>query len=34
VWLNCGVVTNTDIDGDATTLWNGTVTLTWVYAGA
>jgi hypothetical protein len=34
VYLNCGVVTNTDIDGDATTLWNGTVTLTWVYAGA
>jgi hypothetical protein len=33
VWLNCGVVTNTDIDADATTTWSGTVTITWVYSG-
>jgi hypothetical protein len=33
VFLNCGVVTNTDIDGDATTLWSGTVTLVWQFLG-
>ena len=33
VYLNCGVPTGTDIDGDATTTWTGTVTLTWVYDG-
>lgn len=33
IWLNCGVVTNTDIDADATTTWSGTVTLTWVWNG-
>ncbi len=33
IWLNCGVVTNTDIDGDATTTWTGTVVVTWVYNG-
>lgn len=32
-YLNCGVPTGTDIDGDATTTWTGTVTLTWVYDG-
>jgi hypothetical protein len=34
VYLNCGVVTNTDIDADATAIWSGTVTITWVYGGA
>jgi hypothetical protein len=33
IWLNCGVVTSTDIDADATTTWSGTVTVTWVYNG-
>ena len=33
VWLNCGVPTATDIDGDATTTWSGTVTLTWIFDG-
>jgi len=33
IWLNCGVVTNTDIDADATSTWSGTATITWVYSG-
>lgn len=34
IYLNCGVPTATDIDGDATTTWSGTVTITWMFAGA
>ena len=33
LWLNCGVPTGTDIDGDATTTWSGTVTVVWIYDG-
>lgn len=33
IYLNCGVVTNTDIDADATTTWSGTVTVTWTFNG-
>lgn len=33
VYLNCGVPTGTDIDGDATTTWTGVITLTWIYNG-
>jgi hypothetical protein len=31
--LNCGVPTATDIDGDATTTWTGTVTILWTFNG-
>lgn len=33
VYLNCGVPTGTDIDGDATTTWSGTVTISWMWNG-
>lgn len=32
-YINIGVPTATDIDGDATVKVNGTVTITWVYLG-
>jgi hypothetical protein len=33
IYLNCGVPTASDIDGDATTTWSGVVTISWVYNG-
>lgn len=33
IYLNVGVPTATDIDADATVLFSGTVTLTWIYGG-
>jgi hypothetical protein len=33
IYLNCGVPTATDIDGDATTTWSGTITIDWMYNG-
>ncbi len=33
VFLNCQVPTASDIDGDATTTWSGTVRITWVWNG-
>lgn len=33
IYLNCGVPTNTDIDGDATTTWTGTITIDWMFNG-
>jgi len=33
-YFNVGVATATDIDGDATTLWNGTITILWAFTGA
>lgn len=32
--FNVGIATATDIDGDATTLWSGTITLNWLFNGA
>lgn len=32
-FLNCGIPTATDIDGDATSTWTGTVTINWQYNG-
>lgn len=32
-YLNLGIPTATDIDADATVVANGTVTLTWIFAG-
>jgi hypothetical protein len=29
-FFNVGIATATDIDGDATTTWNGTITLAWM----
>lgn len=33
IYLNCGIPTATDIDGDATSTWTGTVTITWQFNG-
>lgn len=33
IFLNCQVPTATDIDGDATTTWSGTVTVNWIWNG-
>jgi hypothetical protein len=33
IYLNAGIPTAADIDGNATTTWSGTVTILWVYAG-
>jgi len=32
-FFNVGIATADDIDGDATTTWNGTVTITWLFNG-
>lgn len=33
-FFNVGVATATDIDGDATTLWTGSIVLKWLFVGA
>lgn len=33
IYLNCGVPTASDIDGNATTTWSGTITINWCYNG-
>ncbi len=33
IFLNAGIPTAADIDGNATTTWSGTVTVTWAYSG-
>lgn len=30
-FFNVGIATATDIDGDATTTWNGTINITWLF---
>lgn len=32
-FFNVGIATATDIDGDATTLWTGSIILTWMFNG-
>lgn len=32
-FFNCGIAAAGDIDGDATTTWTGTLTVTWMFCG-